>query len=176
MAKLKVNGAAVELEVDEATPLLWVLREQLGLTGAKYSCGIGLCGACTVLVNGEGQVIRDDKASGSIDLFEDKETHTYLMGDAAPAYRGKLITFKRHILFLRPGIFLLLDELEAPAEASFQWMLHAFEKMKTGRTGPAPPGPDAGRYRLMPVEPVIAALFPQSETGRPRSDSACTRG
>ena len=53
MAKLKVNGEAVELDVDEATPLLWVLREQLGLTGAKYSCGIGLCGACTVHIDGE---------------------------------------------------------------------------------------------------------------------------
>ena len=53
MAKLKVNGEAVELDVDDATPLLWVLREQLGLTGAKYSCGIGLCGACTVHIDGE---------------------------------------------------------------------------------------------------------------------------
>jgi len=53
MAKLKVNGAAVELAVDDATPLLWVLREQLGLTGAKYSCGIGLCGACTVHIDGK---------------------------------------------------------------------------------------------------------------------------
>jgi isoquinoline 1-oxidoreductase alpha subunit len=39
--------------VDGSTPLLWVLREQLGLTGTKYSCGIGLCGACTVLIDGE---------------------------------------------------------------------------------------------------------------------------
>ena len=53
MAKLKVNGEAVELDVDDATPLLWVLREQLGLTGTKYSCGIGLCGACTVHIDGE---------------------------------------------------------------------------------------------------------------------------
>jgi isoquinoline 1-oxidoreductase alpha subunit len=53
MAKLKVNGEVVELEVDDATPLLWVLREQLGLTGTKYSCGIGLCGACTVHIDGE---------------------------------------------------------------------------------------------------------------------------
>ena len=53
MAKLNVNGEAVELEVDDTTPLLWVLREQLGLTGTKYSCGIGLCGACTVHIDGE---------------------------------------------------------------------------------------------------------------------------
>ncbi len=53
MAKLKINGKRVDIDVDGATPLLWVLREQLGLTGTKYSCGIGLCGACTVLINGE---------------------------------------------------------------------------------------------------------------------------
>ena len=53
MAKLKINGELVDIEVDGSTPLLWVLREQLGLTGTKYSCGIGLCGSCTVLVDGE---------------------------------------------------------------------------------------------------------------------------
>jgi len=53
MAKLTINGKLVDIEVDGATPLLWVLREQLGLTGTKYSCGIGQCGACTVHVNGK---------------------------------------------------------------------------------------------------------------------------
>jgi isoquinoline 1-oxidoreductase alpha subunit len=53
MAKLTVNGKVVDIEVDGTTPLLWVLREQLGLTGAKYSCGIGQCGSCTVLVDGK---------------------------------------------------------------------------------------------------------------------------
>ena len=53
MAKLNINGTLVDIDVDGATPLLWVLREQLGLTGTKYSCGIGLCGACTVHINGK---------------------------------------------------------------------------------------------------------------------------
>lgn len=53
MAKLKVNGKVLEFKADGATPLLWVLREQLGLTGTKYGCGIGLCGACTVHIDGQ---------------------------------------------------------------------------------------------------------------------------
>lgn len=53
MAKLKINGKLVKIDVDDSTPLLWVLREQLGLTGTKYSCGIGVCGSCTVHVDGE---------------------------------------------------------------------------------------------------------------------------
>jgi isoquinoline 1-oxidoreductase alpha subunit len=53
MAKLNVNGEPVDVDVDGSTPLLWVLREQLGLTGTKYSCGIGVCGSCTVHIDGE---------------------------------------------------------------------------------------------------------------------------
>jgi len=53
MIKIKLNGKTIEVDVDGSTPLLWVLREQLNLTGTKYSCGIGICGACTVHINGE---------------------------------------------------------------------------------------------------------------------------
>jgi len=53
MAKISVNGKVEDIEVDASTPLLWVLREHLGLTGTKYSCGIGVCGSCTVHLNGK---------------------------------------------------------------------------------------------------------------------------
>lgn len=55
MPKLNVNGKTLDLNVDADTPLLWALREQAGLTGTKYGCGIGQCGACAVHVNGEVQ-------------------------------------------------------------------------------------------------------------------------
>ncbi len=52
MTKLNVNGKTVEVDVDPATPLLWVLRDALGLTGTKFGCGMALCGACTVHLAG----------------------------------------------------------------------------------------------------------------------------
>jgi isoquinoline 1-oxidoreductase alpha subunit len=52
MHRLNVNGKAYEFDADPDTPLLWVLREQLGLTGTKYGCGVAQCGACTVQVDG----------------------------------------------------------------------------------------------------------------------------
>ena len=52
MARLTINGIAQDVDVDPNTPLLWVLREQVGLTGTKYGCGIALCGACTVHIDG----------------------------------------------------------------------------------------------------------------------------
>lgn len=53
MAKLTINGRLTEIDVPPETPLLWALREQAGLTGTKYGCGIAQCGACTVHIDGE---------------------------------------------------------------------------------------------------------------------------
>jgi isoquinoline 1-oxidoreductase subunit alpha len=53
MARLNVNGQSYDLDVAPDTPLLWAIRENVGLTGTKYGCGIAQCGACTVHVNGE---------------------------------------------------------------------------------------------------------------------------
>ena len=53
MVAFTLNGKPVSAEADENTPLLWIIREQVKLTGTKYGCGAGLCGACTVHVNGK---------------------------------------------------------------------------------------------------------------------------
>ncbi len=52
MTKLKINGKQVEVSSAPDTPLLWVIRDEVGLTGTKYGCGIALCGACTVIAGG----------------------------------------------------------------------------------------------------------------------------
>jgi len=52
MVRLTINGKTHDVDVDPNTPLLWVIREQVGLTGTKYGCGIAQCGACTVHLNG----------------------------------------------------------------------------------------------------------------------------
>src|SRR5262249_61728047 len=53
MMRLTINGKSIDVDVDPSTPLLWAIREQVGLTGTKYGCGMALCGACTVHVDGQ---------------------------------------------------------------------------------------------------------------------------
>jgi len=53
MARLNINGKVHDVQVEDGTPLLWVIREQVGLTGTNYGCGVAQCGACSVHINGE---------------------------------------------------------------------------------------------------------------------------
>lgn len=53
MISFTMNGEAVDVDIDPVTPILWVVRESLGMTGTKFGCGIAQCGACTVLLDGE---------------------------------------------------------------------------------------------------------------------------
>lgn len=72
--QLSVNGQIFDTDVDPSTPLLWVLREQMALTGTKFGCGIGGCGACTVHADGQAtrscQIALGDVAGQSITTIE----------------------------------------------------------------------------------------------------------
>lgn len=80
-----------------------------------------------ILVDGEGQAVRDYEAVGKIVNFKDDERYAYVSGDATPAYKGRLSRFVRHILFLRPDIFIIYDDLRADRPAAFSWLLHSYE-------------------------------------------------
>ncbi len=77
--ELTINGKARSVDADPNTPLLWVLRDSLHLTGTKYACGIGLCGSCTVLVEGEPErscvTTIGDVASKSVTTIEGLSKH-----------------------------------------------------------------------------------------------------
>ncbi len=75
MPRINVNGRTVNVNIEGDTPLLWVLREQVGLTGPKFGCGAGLCGSCSVHVNGEVRrscqiELKDIKATDRIVTIE----------------------------------------------------------------------------------------------------------
>ena len=66
MVSLNVNGKPCEVDVDPDTPLLWAIRDGVGLTGTKYGCGIAMCGACTVHVDGKAVRSCSMPASGAV--------------------------------------------------------------------------------------------------------------
>lgn len=74
----KLNDQAVSVDVDADTPLLWVIRDELGMTGTKFGCGLALCGACTVYVDGQPtrscQTFIEDVAGASITTIEGLES------------------------------------------------------------------------------------------------------
>jgi isoquinoline 1-oxidoreductase alpha subunit len=74
MATITVNGQQRDVPADPDTPLLWALREELGLTGTKFGCGVGACGACTVHVDGEAvrscQLPLSDVGTGKVTTIE----------------------------------------------------------------------------------------------------------
>jgi len=74
MATITVNGQQCDVPADPDTPLLWALREELGLTGTKFGCGVGACGACTVHVDGEAvrscQLPLSDVGAGKVTTIE----------------------------------------------------------------------------------------------------------
>lgn len=83
----------------------------------------------SITVDGEGQKGRERKAKGHIVEFSTGRDFDYAIADATPAYMGRLTKFHRHVLHVRPGIFVIVDELAAPGPVTFDWWLHSLEKM-----------------------------------------------
>ena len=79
---------------------------------------------------GKGQAFQDAEAYGKIVKFESNDIYDYTLGDASKAYKGLLNKFNRHVVHLKPGIFVLFDELEAPKPVNFEWWIHSLSEMK----------------------------------------------
>ena len=121
MTKLTVNGQAVEVGASPETPLLWVLREHLGLTGTKYGCGIGECGACTVHVDGEA--IRSCQVTlGSLKPDQKIVTVEGLTADSShPVQKAWLAADVPHCGYCQSGMIMaaaaLLAKTPKPSDA-----------------------------------------------------------
>lgn len=85
--------------------------------------------ANSITVDGQGQVKRSPLSRGRISAFEHTERSDYVLGDATEAYGGRLTRFHRHVLFLRPDAFVILDDLASESERRFTFHLHALEEM-----------------------------------------------
>jgi len=84
----------------------------------------------SVLVNGQGQRRRSWDATGRITSFHSDENYDFAEGEAAPAYAGLLTRFRRQVIHIRPGLFVMHDDLAAAKPSTFQWLLHAYEKIQ----------------------------------------------
>jgi hypothetical protein len=84
----------------------------------------------SILVDEQGQVRRSWEANGQLTAFASVDGYDYAEGEAAPAYMGRLQRFRRHVLHLRPGIFIIFDDLQAPKPAQFQWLLHTLHPIR----------------------------------------------
>lgn len=140
-----------------------------------------------VLVDGKGQAINDITSTGQLTGFVHGAGFDFVAGQAAAGYKGALESWERQILFVRPGLFVVVDELEAPSPATFQWLLHteteptidpAKQTIETKRDGAFlhtallwpgkldltmtdqfDPQPIAGKVRLQPQYHITAATL-----------------
>jgi len=111
MIKLNVNGKTREYEGDTDKPLLWAIREDLGLTGTKYGCGIALCGACTVHIDGRAE----RACSYPVDALEGGEKITTIEGlsedDSHPVQQAWAELDVPQCGFCQPGMIMAVSAL-----------------------------------------------------------------
>ncbi|MBL7219879.1 MAG: heparinase II/III family protein, partial [Phycisphaerae bacterium] len=111
---------------------------------------------CSVLVDGKGQVVRSWKARGRIVAFKNTKGYDYVAGEAAEAYGGRLKRFRRQIVHVRGGVFVIYDDLVASKPSTFQWLLHAHDQIGVeGRVL---------RVRRDPAAMDVHMLLPQQST------------
>jgi isoquinoline 1-oxidoreductase subunit alpha len=120
MTTLNVNGKDVNVDVEPDMPLLWVLRDELGLTGTKYGCGISQCGACTVLA--DGQPVRSCVMPASAMAGRKITTIEALSRDGThPVQKAWVSLQVPQCGFCQSGMILaaaaLLDEIKKPTDA-----------------------------------------------------------
>lgn len=129
----------------------------------------------SVLVDGEGQVQRRWDANGRLTAFDSAGGYDYAEGEAAPAYLGRLERFRRHVVHVKPGVFVLFDDLEAPKPARFQWLLHAYRKIaidEPARTLRIENAPAAMNVHLLLPEKLS---FSQTDRYQPEPESVAGR-
>ena len=84
----------------------------------------------SVLIDGQGQVPRKWEAKGRLQAFQSVKGYDYAAGEAAAAYMGPMEKFRRHVVHVRPGVFVMFDDLRAAKPATFQWLLHAYQEIQ----------------------------------------------
>jgi len=117
---LVINGTNHQVDVDDDTPLLWILRDTLGLTGTKFGCGVGVCGSCTVLENGEA--VRACQISATAAAGRSFTTIEGLSADGThPCQKAWLAEEVAQCGFCQPGMIMtacaLLKRHPKPSDA-----------------------------------------------------------
>ena len=177
MARLTINGQPLEIRMDPDTPLLWGLRDGAGLTGTKYGCGNGDCGACTVIVDGQAM------HSCRLTLGESEgRMVTTIEGISQPKFHPVQQAFldeqAAQCGFCTPGLVMaaaaLLQSNAEPSEAEigaaltklcrcgvYPRLVRAIQRAGAAMRGPAPatPGPSAAAEHALPTA-VLAAAVP----------------
>lgn len=102
-----------------------------------------------------GQIKRNSASKGEIVKFENHGIYDYVLGDATQAYQGLLKKFERHIVHIRPGIFVIFDDLEAPKPVTFEWWLHALSEMNVDE--------NKNSIRILQGDARLKVLLLQSE-------------
>ena len=124
MTQLLINGVFLEVSADGETPLLWVIRDHLGLTGTKFGCGIGLCGSCTIHI--DGRAVRS--CTLALSAVESEARITTIEGLSAdgehPVQRAWIREQVPQCGYCQPGMIMavaaLLEETPNPSDEQIQ--------------------------------------------------------